>query len=529
MNKFVYLILGLIVLFSFAIRIYKIDTIPPSLTWDEAAVGYNAYTIANWGRDEYGKVLPLYFRSFGEDKQPVYIYITAVFVKLLGLTEFSTRIPAAIFGSLNVLLLFFLTKMLFKNNLIALFSSLFLALSPQNIFFSRFNHEANFALFFFMLALLLFYKAINKGKLLLPFSFLSFLLSLISYNTAKIAVPLVVVFLSILYFKVIIKDKLNILVILFLLTGFAVFGFFNPQLLGVARYYQTVQGNVDIEKTNTFKKTQNYFLGRIDLTLNQYFWHFNPSFLFERGDKNPRLSAQRGEFYTIEALLLLLGLAFLLFKRSKAGFLILFWGLLGPLPSSLFAEAPHAGRSTFMMGSWQIISALGLYLLIILFKKIYWKLISGIFFILILFISLTNYLNGYFNEFPKKYAIDWQYGMKQVVEYVDNHKEFKQVYTTSVRAQPYIFYLYYLRYPLPDYLQTVYYNNSPDKDYNNVACFNKYCFTGWNAIKDVAINGVLYILSPSEYDGLSYRSNFDVKKVIYYPDGSTAFFIVALN
>lgn len=528
-NLIVYLILGLIVLFALIIRVYQIDIIPPSLTWDEAAVGYNAYTIANWGKDEYGKSFPLYFKSFGEDKQPIHIYITAIFVKLFGLSEFSTRISVAIFGALNVLIIFFLVKILFKSNLIALLSSLFLAISPQNIFFSRFNHESNFALFFFMLGLLLFYTYLNKKRLFLTFSFCSFLISSISYHAAEIIIPLIVVVLGTLYFRDIIKDKFNIITIFLIFTGFIIISLLNPQLLGIVRYNQTIQGNSDIEKTELFVKTHNYFLGRVNLAFNQYLLHFTSKYLFEAGDKNPRLSAQKGEFYKFDAILLLIGVGYLISKKTKVGILVLFWGILGPLPSALFAEAPHAGRATFMMGSWQIIASLGFYTIINLFKKAHWKLLVSLILIIILLISMINYLKFYFNEFPKKYAVDWQYGMKQIVEYVNNSKEFSQVYNTSIRAQPYIFYLYFLKYPLPDYLQTVLVNNLSDKDYNNIASFDRYYFTGWDAIKDGALAKVLYILTPSEYDGLVSRSNFEIKKVIYYPNGGTAFFIVALK
>lgn len=526
----IYLLLSLIVIFSFALRIYKIDTVPPSLTWDEAAVGYNAFTIANWGADEYGRSFPLIFRSFGEDKQPIHIYATAIFVKLFGLSEFSTRVPAAVFGSLNVLFIFFLARIFFKNNLIALFSSLFLAISPQNIFFSRFNHEANFALFFLMLGLLLFYQSIKKGKNFLVFSFLSFILSMLSYNGAKIVVPLILILLPVLYFKQILENKLSTLLTGLLTVGFIAVVFLNPSLILTSRYNQTAQGRVDIEKTLAFQQTHNYLLGRINLVLDQYFMHFNPKYLFETGDKNSRLSAQgSGEFYKIDALFLIIGLGYLLYKRSKTGLLMLFWALIGPLPSSLFAEAPHAGRAAFMMGSWNIVAAIGFYTLINFFKKPYLKRIVGAISLVILMVSLMIYLKYYFDGFPKRYAIDWQYGFKQVVEYIKGQNEYREVFVTTVRSQPYIFFLYYLKMPLPDYLESVIYNNAQDKSSNNVSFFDKYSFGGWNSIENDARKGVLYVLGPSEYDGLRYRSAFDVKKIIYYPNETTAFFLVSLK
>lgn len=530
LSNHIYLLLLIIVAFSFAIRVYKVDSVPPSLTWDEAAVGYNAYTIANFGKDEYGKVLPLYFRSFGEDKQPLHIYITALFVKLFGLSEFSTRIAAVIFGSLNVLIIFFLARLLFKSNLIGLISSLFLALSPQNIFFSRFNHEANFALFFFMLGLLLFYRGIKKERGFSPSAFIAFLLSMVSYHAAEIVIPPMILLLFCLYFKEIIKNKFNLLAVVCLSAGFIVISIFNPQLLGRARYDQTVESNVDIEKTEAFKKSHNYLLGKINLTLIQYSWHFGPGYLFISGDKNARLSSQGvGEFYMIDALFLVLGVLYLIKKRSKESILILGWALFGPLPSALFGEAPHAARASFMMGSWQVAAALGFYFLTNFFKKPTLRLTIAAIFIIILLLSFMKFYGNYLIEFPKRYAVDWQYGMKQVVEYVKEHKEYDQIYMTAVRSQPYIFFLYYLKTPLPDYLNSVIYYNGHDQSANNVSYFEKYSFGGWNPFENDANKGVLYILSPSEYDGLRFRSNFDVKRIVYYPNGTTAFFLVALK
>lgn len=528
--KKIYILLIFIVIMASILRIYRIESVPPSLSWDEVAVGYNAFTVANWGKDEYGKSYPLNFRSFGEDKQPIHIYTTAIFVKLFGLSEFSTRIPAAIMGSLNVLLIFFLAKKLFRDERIGLFSSFFLAISPQNLFFSRFNHEANFALFFFMLGLLIIHKVIQGKSFLLPFSLLAFLLAMVSYHAAEVVVPPVILLLFILYFKSLVRNKASVLLASFLLGGFIILGILSPRVLGIVRYNQAALSKSDFGKTILFKYTHNYFLGRINLILEQYSWHFDPKFLFISGDKNPRLSSQsNGEFYLIDAIFLLAGVAYLISKRSKSGLVLLSWALLGPLPSSLVSEAPHAGRAAFMMGSWQIIAALGLYFLLNLFRKKIFRITLLVIVFIISVFSLSKFMNFYLNDFAKDYAIQWQYGMKQIIEFVTIHPEYSQIYTTNVRAQPYIFFLYYLKTPLPDYLNTVIYNNSRDKSSSNVSYFDKYAFGGWSPFESEAQRGVLYVLSPSEYDGLKYRSTFDIKKIIYYPNETIAFFLVSLK
>ena len=109
LNKQLFLILVLII--AAFLRFFQLGGNPPSLTWDEAAWGYNAYTIGLDGKDEFGKFLPYqYLESFGDFKPPVYAYLDIIPVKIFGLNEFAVRFPSALFGVLTVLVTYFLTK-----------------------------------------------------------------------------------------------------------------------------------------------------------------------------------------------------------------------------------------------------------------------------------------------------------------------------------------------------------------------------------------------------------------------------------
>lgn len=529
MKKIKNVLILVTVLIAFGLRIYKLDAVPPSISWDEAAFGYNALTIANYGRDEYGKFLPLFFSSFGDDKHPVHIYLTAFSVKLLGLNEFSTRLPSAIFGTLNVLLIYFLAKLLFKKETTSLVAAFFLAISPYNIHFSRFNHEANFVLFFLILALLLFFYSIYKHKKILIFSALSFAVCFLTYHPSKVVVPFIVLTLLIMYWKEVLADKADFVLSLAIGVGLLIIVFLNPQLLGIARVNQTSLSKDAAEKTKLYEITNNEFLGRINLVAIQYSWHFMPQFLFITGDKNAKLSSQTGEFYKIDAILLVLGAIYLLVKRNRVGMLILFWALIAPLPSSLTGESPHAARASLMMGSWHLVAAIGFYLLVNITRSKFLKIGTVIIMLIIFAFSLNGYLSYYFGEYIKRYAIEWQYGMKQIVNYAGDHNEYEQVYMTEVRSQPYIFFLYFLKTPLPDFINTVIYNNTESKSYNTVSSFERYFFGGWDKVESFPRKGILYILTPSEYDGLRHKAEFEVKKLIKYPNGLDAFYLVGVN
>ncbi|PIV01434.1 glycosyl transferase, partial [Candidatus Shapirobacteria bacterium CG03_land_8_20_14_0_80_40_19] len=76
MFKKTHLFFLLIVGLAFFLRFIFLTKSPPGFYVDEAAVGYNAYSILKTGADEYGKKFPLFFRSFGDYKMPLNIYLT---------------------------------------------------------------------------------------------------------------------------------------------------------------------------------------------------------------------------------------------------------------------------------------------------------------------------------------------------------------------------------------------------------------------------------------------------------------------
>lgn len=537
LSKFTKIFIVLILALALFLRVYKLDQIPPSLSWDEAAAGYNAYTIANWGKDEWGQFLPLVFTSFGDDKHPIWIYFTAVSVKLLGLSEFSTRLPAALFGVFNAALVFFLGRLIFKSDWIGLTASLSLAVSPYNLQFSRGAWEGNYALFFFMLGLLFFFFSvlktewsIKKRGIFLCFSFLFFGLDFFTYHSAKIVPPAILLLLFFLYFHPLMKFGKYIYLSLAILLFLTLVLVLNPRLLGTARITQSKISNNVIEKTTLFKKTKNYQIGYFAIVIKQYLDHFNYPFLFISGDANSKLSVQTfGEFYWIDAPFILIGLILLLRQRSKITLVILAWILLAPIPASLVMESPHAHRAMYLMGSIHLLIGLGVGGLSsqVKNKKLGYLLLTSYCFVLVLY--LGSYLKYYYSTYPIKHAIDWQYGMKQIVEFIKKHPEYDRIFVTDRRSQPYIFFLYYLQYPLPRYLDTVVYTQGESKGYSLVYSFDRYRFSEWDPIESEPMGGVLYVVTPSQYVGLRAKELFKVKQIVYYPDGKSAFYLVGVN
>src|SRR4030043_18205 len=89
MKKYIIFILFLITVLGGFLRIYNLSYSPPSLNWDEAALGYNAYSVSKTLKDEYKKTLPVFTRSFDEYKSMIPVYMMIPSVSVFGTTDIS--------------------------------------------------------------------------------------------------------------------------------------------------------------------------------------------------------------------------------------------------------------------------------------------------------------------------------------------------------------------------------------------------------------------------------------------------------
>src|SRR3989344_1234626 len=110
------ILLFLIIILGFILRIWNLANLPAGFTADEASHGYDAYSLIQTGKDQWGEPWPIAFRSFGDFKLPVYTYLTIPFVLINGLNELSIRLPGALFGVLAILTTYLFTAELFKTN-----------------------------------------------------------------------------------------------------------------------------------------------------------------------------------------------------------------------------------------------------------------------------------------------------------------------------------------------------------------------------------------------------------------------------
>ena len=144
MKKMVIYYTSLIGLFIFIIflRIYRLDELPLSMHIDEAGLGLNAWSLANYGTDRYGNFLPVCPINFYGEQSGFYSYFCAVFIKIWGLNIYTLRLPAVIMGVIAVLFGALICKEKWGNK--GFFGGLvLLGIFPYYIMNSRFALDCN--------------------------------------------------------------------------------------------------------------------------------------------------------------------------------------------------------------------------------------------------------------------------------------------------------------------------------------------------------------------------------------------------
>lgn len=455
-------IIFVILLLASVLRLWNLGSTPPHLAPDEASLGYNAYSILKTGKDEYGKIMPIIFKSFGDFKPGLYVYLTVPAVAVLGLTEFAVRLPSAAFGILAVFLMYMIGLQFFKDKKIALVSSFLLAINPWHIHFSRGAWEINVSLTLTLLGIYFFVKAIEKQKHLFYSAFF-FALTLITYQGAKLSTAIVLVVLGIIYFKDVIKFEKKTLATAFLI-GLLVS---LPILLG---FFQGKTGRLEVFSVFSYPRPTDYIQQFLDQgeekigglsyylfhsegvnftrgVLGRWFNHFTGRFLFFEGDwQNPRHSAPyTGMFIFTDLLLIISGFIVLVRSRSKESIFIFLWLLLAPLPAALSRDQVHAVRSYNMVIPLVLMSSFGL---LFLFNKIvkHKKIILGGLAVIYL-LNYVYYLDAYFVHLSKHDSKCWEYGYKQIVGTVTPiQSNYETIKVQQSYAQPYIYFLFYQKY-----------------------------------------------------------------------------------
>lgn len=502
-----------VVLIAFLLRFWNLGITPPSLYWDEVSQAYNSYSLLKTGHDEHKELFPLArFQAFGDYKAPTYIYLDIVPILLFGQSEFAVRLPSALLGSLTVVLAYFLSLEIFFNNkkkyFISIVASLMLAISPWHVQLSRVAYEANVATFFTVGGMLLFFLGIRKNINYLLLSAASFVIGFYSFNAHRIFIPLLVILLIVIYRKFLRKNIKK--VSLFALVGLIF-------LLPFIFYLKSPESRLRFKEVNIFSDisvieesnkltVQDDNSAMAKLLHNRrvlyglsyakhYFDFFNPTYLFFKGDVNPRFSTlDTGELYLYTFPFIIFGMLVVSREKKKTAIFLLGWFLLSPVAAATARETPHALRSETFIPIYEIFMGLGFvafYDFIQKYKRVVLPFV-GLTICLVVF-YLLRFLHSYYVHMPALYSQDWQYGYKQTIIEVEKIKNnYDKIVFSDAYGRAYIYVLWYGKYSPQSYWET----RKVTKDifgFYNVQSFGKYVFQKPNTYMPFGNEKVLYV------------------------------------
>lgn len=552
-------LLLLIIILAALLRIWGIAQIPAGLNADEAAIGYNAYSLIHTGKDEYGSWFPLAFKSFGDYKPGLYFYMVMPFVATLGLNELAVRVPSALFGIGNVLLIYFLAKEIFKKEWVGLGCAFLLAITPWSVEFSRGSWETNAATFFISLGVLLWIRAVGGIRGIrvweIFWSLVCFLVAMYTYQSPRLVVPVLVVGLVVLYSKPVIRE----------IGGIRVIGrkFWLPfvllVLLSIPLAFQFVGGGASArfnglsflsdpgpenrlnqlrgEHTNpgsiVAKVFHNKLTAYIPQFIGHYVDHFKGDFLFINGDPIIRNKVpETGQFYLIEGLFLVVGFILLFRSKSEHKWLIVVWLLVSPLASSMTYQTPNAVRALTMVVPYVLLMGLGMIGVIGMIRGIKGRAVIAGVLLLVLSFETGHFLEEYFIHYPKRYPQAWEYGFREMVVKLENLEgNYQKIVITDKYDQPYILTLFYRvdlsqqggkPFNLADYQGKLVLSERDKFNFGTVRNIGNYEF---HEVKGEDIKGaknILFVL-PSK-DGLPPDAK--ILDEVKYPNGQDAFVFV---
>lgn len=551
-----------ILLLAAILRLWNLGSVPPSLTVDETALGYNAYSILKTGRDEHGEFLPLIFESFGDWKPGLYVYAAVPAIAIFGLNEFATRLPGAIGGIAAVWLIYLVVGELFgKHGLalirtrinvdsIPLFAAALLAISPWHIQFTRGAWEAGLSLTLTLAGIYFFLRAIRDKPLLLVFSGLFFGATLITYQGAKLATGIIVLILLILWGKKVLSLPRKIILASLLvgalvalpainsvLTGkagrlevFSVFSYPRPEKLveQILNYGNETKNSI----TSILFHSEN--LNFVRGVLGRWMNHYSPRFLFFEGDWQTIQHSvpNMGVFLIADLVLLICG--FILLTRftdiHKSTLFVLFWLIASPLPAALSRDNIQAVRAFNEVVPLIIVLSLGAMFLLDKLKSLKLSKFSIALFIILYFTNFTYFLDQYFVHMSHHNAKYWQYGHEQIVAAVTPlQNKYEKIVIAQSYAQPYIYFLFYQKYdPYKYQKDTQIVKTSGGLDVGLVNKLNNLNFEVIDWHKARGRSGMLFVGNPEQIppEDSSDPSLFKLVGEIKYPDGQTAFRLV---
>ncbi len=460
-----------IVALATLLRFYKLAEVPHGMTWDEASIGYNGYAIWATHRDEWLAKMPISFRSFGDYKAPLAIYVSSFVTSIFGLNLWAIRLPFALAGVFSVVGIMALIRLLFadetqeKQRIFSLLGGLLLCISVWHIHFSRIAFESGLSLLFVIWGMYLLLKLIKQKdpqfEKLVTYAACSgvFLTaSLYTYHAAKIVLPLLIPVILILYLKEAWQKK-------WFIFGTGV----GSLLLSLPLIKDSLfSGGVTRFSQVSILTSQLSFSQKCLVLTQNFLQHFSLQYLIFGSTLSLRHGdGMYGILSPVTLFVIVMGILLFLFtfrkqntlqRKNKVVIYLLgiAWVVIGVLPGAIGEDVPHSNRTLLSLGGFILLAVAGCDQLSTFLKEstlnaqlrgshgekdLLLKTVIGVL-VLVESLFFCSYLHHYYTDFASQSASDFDDGYIEAMKYVySQENSVDKILFTSEYGQPYIYQL----------------------------------------------------------------------------------------
>lgn len=448
-KKIKYICYFILIFSACFIRSINITKVPASLNYDEASIGYEAYSLLNYGIDRNGISLPVHFISWGSGQNVLYAYILIPFIKILGLTALSIRLPMLIISCFSIIIAYYLFKNLFKKyDLLALF---IFCIIPWHIMKSRWGLESNIFPDIILLTIYFYNQFYNtKNKKYLYINAILLGISIYSYGTSYMFVPIYLILnLVFLLKKKMITKKtliLNILIpfiIALPILLFIIINYFNLDSIKIFNitipklYFNRFEDVTIVKNKNFYQQGISNFIGNLKLIFNMY--------------DNNKLNSIKGigVYYSLSIPFLLFGI-YSVFKKLKQNpnYFIILSGIISGL-LICFLVTPSIHR----------INCIWYFLIITIIIGITESIKYNKYFLIIIIFAYSllflYFIKTYFTDFNRIIYRHTNESYIESLNYIKNkHITYDKLIISNEINLPYIYYLLVFEVDPNTYLKT---------------------------------------------------------------------------
>lgn len=479
-------------------RIVAIEKFPNALNVDEASSGYDAYSLMKWGKDRGGNSYPVYLYAWGSGQSVLYSYLMIPIIAIMGLTEYSIRLPMAITGTISLYVFYYLIKNIFNSKKYGIISTAFFAVCPWHIMKCRWGMECNIFPDLILLASLLLILGLKKKNTIFQIlAFIVLAISSYSYGTSYLFLP-VFVLIALVYLiqkkELSIKKSIIYLLIMFVLC--------IPIILYIAintfNLEQIAIGKITIPKLliNRYDEVSTVFSGNIFENCVNNLLETLKILIIQNDKLEWNAIPQYGLFYLISIVFFIIGLRACIkkYKENNLNQIMNIW-MISAIILCAFCEA-NINRINIIMIPCIYYISVGLSEFLMKYKQM------TICIFIIYAVLFIEFIYSYTNKDYNKYYT-FASGIEEVVDYCKQHDS--NVYCMYSFKEPFIYFMFYGQEDVNEYLDTVEYFEE-GKTFENIKAFGKYKFY---LPKEIEKNSIIIVPKNKEIE-YNYES---VRKV----------------